>query len=66
MQGLSKFSYKAVTVVSQKKRFLFGVPKRIIVFQGLYWGLPILGNYHDSNLLGGSWDLVSRVVSNSK
>ena len=32
--------------VSQNYGYLFGVPIiRIIVFWGLYWGPPILGNY---------------------
>ena len=33
--------------VSQNWRYSLGVPvKRIILFRGLYWAPPILGNYH--------------------
>ena len=33
--------------VSQIRATILGVPKiRIIVFWGLYWGPPLLGNYH--------------------
>ena len=36
-------------MVSQNEGYLFGVPIiRVIVFWGLYWGPPVLGNYHVS------------------
>ena len=36
--------------VSQIRGTIFGVPiVRIILFWGLYWGPPILGNYHFSD-----------------
>ena len=41
--------------VSQNGGTILGVPiKRIMVFWGLYWGPPILGNYHIGDYMGST------------